>query len=405
MKQWSTLRKLLLLRLIMGGGIQPETFTVSGTSPLSLANAIAHSILSLTQTGKCSQASTPTPTSPVDIYCNNGAVKYGALGTNLLNADIDTTGAYINASGELVSGTGFRYSAIIPVKAGKYTLSGTNNPYSGNTKRVHAYLNGVWQSQLAAQYFAANAAFSVTFTVPSGVNGIRLSYMTGDVDVMIEAGETATEYEAYVGGIYADGTPEVITVTHADSTTETASAVDLFAIDSTRADTQDIISGLVTRNCGIKVFDGTEDWSRTSARAQVQIEDSAIGSSTWTPICSHYKTYGASTTLANMDDNSIKYNGSSNTILWKDSTHNTDIDAWKAWVKSQYELGTPIILIYPLAEPTTETATAQPLSTTAGTNTVSWTAEVSGKTMSAEYKGSTANSNKVGTGKVGYMKI
>ena len=288
MKQWSTLRKLLLLRLIMGGGVPIETMTATGTSPLSLANAIAHSILSLTQTGKCLQASTPTPTSPVDIKCNNGVVKWDSVNER----------------------------------------------------------------------------------------------------------------------VYADGTPEVITVTHADSTTETASAVDLFSIpDSDYADTQEIIGGTVTHKIGIKVFDGTEGWSRTSARAQVTLEDSVGGSSLWTPICSHYKSYGASTTLANMDDNSMKYNGSGTTTLWKDSTHNTSLDDWKAWVKSQYDAGTPIILVYPLAEPTTETVTGQPLSTTAGTNSVSWTAEVSGKTMSAEFKGSTADSNKVGTGKVGYMKI
>ena len=163
-----------------------------------------------------------------------------------------------------------------------------------------------------------------------------------------------------------------------------ATAVDLLGVGD-YADTQEIIGGAITRKVGIKVFDGTEDWSRTSARAQVTLEDSMGGSSLWTPICSHYKPYGASTTLANMDDNSIKYNGSGTTILWKDSTHNTSLDDWKAWVKAQYDAGTPIIVIYPLAEQTTESVAAQPLHTHSGNNTISVTAEVSPIALSATY--------------------
>ena len=412
MKQWSTLRKLLLLRLIMGGGVPIETLTATGTSPLSLANAIAHRILSLTQTGKCSQASTPTPTSPVDIKCNNGALKM----LNLANMTEDNivVGKYINNSGaEQGAPSNFYYSPYIPVKASTaYTLKTSRSlSYSnfmeydaskGFIKRTLYGSSGTPAGDTTTHTTGATTAY---IRFGSNINGANLT--AADVlaiNWMLTEGSTAMDYVPY-GQISTIGTPEVITVTHADSTTETAGAENLFAIDSTRADTQDIISGLVTHKIGIKVFDGTEDWSRTSARAQVTLENSAGGSSLWTPICSHYNTYGASTTLADMDDGSMKYNGSGTATLWKDSTHNTSLDDWKAWVKSQYDAGTPIILIYPLAEPTTETVTGQPLSTTAGTNTVSWTAEVSGKTMSAEYKGSTAYSNKVGTGKVGYMKI
>lgn len=53
--------------------------TISGTSPLSLANALTHNIKSLIQYGKCTQASTPTPSSPVDIKCNNGALKWDSV--------------------------------------------------------------------------------------------------------------------------------------------------------------------------------------------------------------------------------------------------------------------------------------------------------------------------------------
>ena len=42
----------------------------------------------------------------------------------------------------------------------------------------------------------------------------------------------------------------------------------------------------------------------------------------------------------------------------------------KAWLASEYANGTPVILVYPLATPTTETVTAQPMNIQAGTNIV-----------------------------------
>lgn len=72
-RHWSTLRKLLWLKLLQGAAAVLQT--VTGNAPLTLANAIARAIKSLTQTGLCTQASTPTPSAPVDIKCNNGALR------------------------------------------------------------------------------------------------------------------------------------------------------------------------------------------------------------------------------------------------------------------------------------------------------------------------------------------
>ena len=49
--------------------------TITGTLPLVLQNAINHAIVSLTRYGLCTQAATPTPNAPVDIMCNNGALR------------------------------------------------------------------------------------------------------------------------------------------------------------------------------------------------------------------------------------------------------------------------------------------------------------------------------------------
>ena len=49
--------------------------TVTGVSPLALLNALAKPIRSLTQYGKCVQDGTPAPDAPVNIKCNNGALR------------------------------------------------------------------------------------------------------------------------------------------------------------------------------------------------------------------------------------------------------------------------------------------------------------------------------------------
>ena len=56
---------------------------------------------------------------------------------------------------------------------------------------------------------------------------------------------------------YIDGTPEVITLG-----LHSASAVDLFAVGDCK-DEQDIISGKVTRRCGVCVYDGTQTIGNT----------------------------------------------------------------------------------------------------------------------------------------------
>ena len=133
---WTTLKKFIWLY-----GIELKNkfkkLIVSGLPPLTLSNAVLSKIISLTQYGKCEQDGTPTSGNPIDIKCNNGALR-------IVNNNLQTI-----------------------------------------------------------------------------------------------------------------GTPEVITVTHADSTTQTASVEDLFAVGSIK-DEQDIISGTIKHRCEAIIYDGTQ---------------------------------------------------------------------------------------------------------------------------------------------------
>lgn len=70
---WTLMKKLIWLKILQGTSFIVETIT--GNSPITLTNSINSTIISLKQYGKCIQNGTPTPSVPVDIYCNNGALK------------------------------------------------------------------------------------------------------------------------------------------------------------------------------------------------------------------------------------------------------------------------------------------------------------------------------------------
>ena len=67
----SLVKRLMLASIIGGAG---EKKTVSGNAPLTLELALEHDIISLTQYGLCTQASTPSQADPVPIKCNNGTL-------------------------------------------------------------------------------------------------------------------------------------------------------------------------------------------------------------------------------------------------------------------------------------------------------------------------------------------
>ena len=85
-----------------------------GITPLTIGNAINDRVLKLYRYGSCSQASTPTPSSPVDIVCNNGSIREDTK----LTLDATRITAYISDAGVWRSSSD-SYSIKIPVTVGK----------------------------------------------------------------------------------------------------------------------------------------------------------------------------------------------------------------------------------------------------------------------------------------------
>ena len=167
---------------------------------------------------------------------------------------------------------------------------------------------------------------------------------------------------------------------------QTASAVDLFGTDEYQ-DTQDIITGEVVRKIGIKVFNGMESYSAmTYGYATDELSD--FPNENFMPFCTHF--VGKTTASAAPDTLRLYFTsgGVPRTYFFVDQTVDdfSTVDKFKAWLAEQYAAGTPVIVLYPLASPTTEQTTPQHLSTVKGDNLLTVTAEVSDITFDATYK-------------------
>lgn len=110
---------------------------------------------------------------------------------------------YIDADGTETTSNGFAISNFIPVTAGsKYTYSGTTNRDTYGAKAAWYDSSKQWLSS-----FGFNQ--SGTVTAPADAAYVRFSIRnaytaTGDATTMqVEAGEQATSYEPFVGGIPA----------------------------------------------------------------------------------------------------------------------------------------------------------------------------------------------------------
>lgn len=198
--------------------------TITGNLPLIVQEAVASAIRSLTRYGLCTQDGTPAPDAPVDIMCNNGALKWDSVnqrvyadgtpevltvsGPNLLNPATNITGKYITAGGKISNGADAQYTDLIPVTAGEtYIWSLVSNRENGGSDRCHGYnSSGNWVRQIAWQTTGKGVGlpFFLLATIPNGISYVRLSYGINDTEAMFSsswsmAGNVA---EGFFNGVY-----------------------------------------------------------------------------------------------------------------------------------------------------------------------------------------------------------
>lgn len=205
--------------------------------------------------------------------------------------------------------------------------------------------------------------------------------------VFLEPSGTGTpikgEYDYTHAHLEVVGTPEVLTVS-AQGETQTASVENLLEVGDFK-DTQNIISGEVARKVGVRVLDGTEEWTTDTYGGNRRFVTRNFAKEQLSTVLStHY-----SSTIedgARTSPNNAYVAASGALAIYRASTQSIDtVEDWKAYLAQQYANGTPVIVVYPLAEATTEQVTAQQL-TARDTATITAQSEyISGIELEVEY--------------------
>lgn len=361
-------------------------------SHYSLAVVGTPEVLSLAPVGSSTQDGTPSPTNPVPIVSTK-------MGDTVLRAIGDAEDEYDPAT------------QTITRRIGVKVLYGTEE--WGRSQGIF-YLAGVTPAPtedsdhtcLCTHFIGVNYADG-TPAAQSDKIYVGNPYFSDRIlvypNLLNEAGTAVIsldEWKAWLAEQNINGTPVTVYYPLAESTTEaytgapvggTATVVDLYSVGDF-ADEQEIISGQVTRKCGIWVLDGTESWTVASSNADVFYlsstyfpEDYGIVTR-FTPICTHLECVISTISISDMVANTLKTNNTSKIIYACVGADYTK-DEWKDFIAQQYALGTPVIVVYPLAEETTEQVTPQALRTAEGTNTVSVNSNVDPVQLTVVYKG------------------
>lgn len=132
---WSLMKRLIWLRVISGGGVLT---TVTGASPLALANALSKSIRSLIQYGKVT-------TSNGDTYCNNG--KLVAVDDELPSGYTRITGIKFDGdfyydTGEVLNGDDVVTMTLANTASSGQNVFGSYNGTSSGTKNFSLFIYG-----------------------------------------------------------------------------------------------------------------------------------------------------------------------------------------------------------------------------------------------------------------------
>jgi hypothetical protein len=318
------------------------------------------------------------------IYTDGTVETVEVTGKNLLDLANCTDGYYYDPDGVYSEASSARLSNFVQVKANEtYTVFVYGLKGSANV-RVNLFdTNKNWLSQQATpstlnQYTAITVtttqdgylAFSANFvTTGSCIDWTVSQIIKGSYTVA-----TMPEYEPYYNG-------------------GTATAEMLLKVGDYK-DVQSVLDGAVTRNVGIKVLDGTENWTRisgSSAPFALVVNDFVSFGLAGKVIVysSHFQGVPATAAWANYENLISFTTGTSSenrTFRVRYLSNTKTLAEFKQFLAEQYANGTPVICVY-YKTPTTETVTGQHLHIQAGTNTVAITqASIDNLPLEATYK-------------------
>lgn len=301
-----------------------------------------------------------TVSDPITVYTDWTTETIWVHGKNLFDENDVILGYFYNDSGTYTSNNVTYTSGKIPMNAGTTVTFSRGLAVAGVYLRIHAFdSNDNWIGLVAKSSTATD--LSCTGTTPANTSYIRVCGAKKaapsteiDHECQVELGSTATEYAPYYNG-------------------DTATAEMLLKV-SNYVDEQEILSWNIIRKVGVQVFDGTENW-KSAVTGKFYIDNYYMRNYNLMPtLCTHYEAVLASSTsqigFGKIGLFATATQGQSSARLVIGDNNYTSVDDFKAYLSQQYQAGTPIIVLYPLIEQTTETVSGQPLDIPAWNSTI-----------------------------------
>lgn len=301
-------------------------------------------------------------------------------GTNLLDPATSNIiiGETVPADGSFVVGVNNWRTDYIPIVGGK-TYAFWGRKKEGNT--ISAYNRINWYTAdkvniaprpsytintVTIATAPSNAAYAILSCAPINSSNPITRDAFDKYNWMFAEASTEIPFEPYV-------TPQTVTVPM------------LLSVGGYK-DTAELINGIKTGKVGIKVFDGTEDFTASSSGAMITtIPDVAIGAEN-NPMNTRFDLETSATSIA-VGTQRFGSNGTkiySTNYYMKHPTITTAPD-FKVWLASLFAAGNPAIMVYPRATETTEQTTPHNLVTHKGTNVVDSVANVEPVEVEIQY--------------------
>ena len=350
----------------------------TGSASLSIDNAQGQLRSVALEMGCVAKQAGSGDPSPENIRAISGreSVDVRACGKNLLPRQTPQTksgvtltvqedgGVHLSGTCTAAEGDPITFSVLMGV-----TLSGQYIFSMGNAQAIGSHLqmrllesNDAQISTVPTNFDASTANATNTFTLDNQyVYGWEIRIGGGETyDVtlypQLEAGDTATAFEPYrsMGGTVTPTEP-IYGLPDAKDTVEVSTDGDV----------------TVTRRTRVLELDGTENWVtyetsvaenvrfRLNPDENIDIELPANNDTVANILCSHYTAVPNTQNGTFNCVNGVSVHAIEKSIMVFDNNYATEnVDTWKSYLAAQYAAGTPVTIVYELAEPTTETPSA-----------------------------------------------
>lgn len=317
--------------------------------------------------GRSTQDGTPSPESPAEIASvgDSGSITARVYGKNLFPGGVPTQVTCTNSSGEQQTKWGY----AISLPAGTYTLWAVKKETATANRYIHGVINDEEGNYLGTATIVSGSKHD-TRTITLDVGDIIYLY-NGSGNTLAAAEAAFADYDVYAvsggeivegdlattGGSVTVATPNglhSIPVSNGGNYTDASGQMWL-------ADEIDLARGVIVQRVGKVVMDGvTAGMMAASKSSNANINTYNVSTADWgralganlVLVTSHYTYLGTGNSSSIVKQDGVALNNSTTSVGSMYVGHNSiaTLADYNAWLAAQLAAGTPVTVLYPLAE-------------------------------------------------------